>query len=292
MASAPDANKDSYIELKIAINKNLPATPGDKEVSRIIKVKSKGLPEVIQLWTEIPPQKLQLKSVDGTLSEEKDMEEKFRHWDGEAIIILKKPYVNDIVPFAGLPDPPGWQVRVSVCKDGAPIISEQKPSAPASQNPNPSTSISIPISIFNVEQKKPSPPEHKEGFNDSKQPVTETESNKTEEAETALRVNILLSFDGNKYIVFPYHRWPAHIHPKEYINTIYKDICDDNQESIKYLILKRYIQTPRLSLDEIHEGEWMLPVFINDDNQQKQLLTYIKVTIEWITVEPKPADKR
>lgn len=255
---APAANADPYttIELKVTINKNKPATPGDKSTGQIIDTAETITPET-KIWTlkqDVPKSPLRIDNIE--YCEDIKIQEYLTGWDGREIITVSKRHQppDDIVITAGLPDLPRWLAKVSVRDDGIP---------PA----------------------------------------------KTAEEKKRVRVNASLSFDEDNYTIQPFKKWPQELfRQKEYVQDIFKAIQDGNEAQIKELTRQRYIDvsTSRIPVGEIHEGEWLLPVFIGtgqenksedtekkniDETKNRKFLVYVKVIIEFVSDEAKPAAK-
>ncbi len=316
------SNADDYITLSVTINKNLPATPGDKVASRIFKAKPDELPDIIQLWPKPPvfPIWELIKGDELYSGHAETIKNKFITWDGKEDITIYKPHVNDIVSLADLPDQPKWQVIVKVDRDNPPLVSPWEGKNPAPTNSEKANSTQS-ISIANAEQRIASSDEDKKTSKNEALPSQKKDPASDDQEEILIRLNVLLTFDIEKYTIFCSSKWPKvikktkddvkkniyraiydkdydgkSIHqeiPEETVTKykIYKAISENEEDSIKYFVSNRYMSTPRLPLDEITEGEWLLPVYIVGKSDMRELLTYVKVSITWISDEAKTADK-
>jgi hypothetical protein len=312
MADAPIptmVRSDDYITLSVTINKELPATPGDKVASRIFKFEHDGIPESFMLWIEPQEPKEQQESLKwkavnkfGTpLPQTEDLHSVLKNWDGkENIIIQKHVDINDIVPTAHLPDKPKWRVLIKGATEQPPIAKlwEEKKStaAPAPAKPDPEQISLIQIAQAQIAQAQITLarviPPTASGLPNPVVPSTDAPSQNVNKSEPILiRLNAELTFDIEKYVIYGYEKWPngIKITKDEIKKNIYKAISEDDDDAIQYFVSNRYMSTNRLRLDEITEGEWLLPVYIKGESDKKVLLTYIKVKIDWVAGDANPA---
>ncbi len=101
---------------------------------------------------------------------------------------------------------------------------------------------------------------------------------------------------------------------REYIKDIHQVISNNQKAIIDWLIQKKVISYSRrrLPLDNIGEGEWLLPIYVLDrtdpcikqlgellarcvceeiDLSTRQLLEYVKVSIKWTSEGAKATDE-
>ena len=302
------AQNDDYLTLCVSINKDLPATPGDKVASRIFKFKDDGIPESFMLWVEYQEQKenhefLKWKVAKGlgTLLETEDLYSVLMEWNGkEDMIVQKHIDGNNIVPAADLPDKPQWRVLIKVDREQPPIAKpwEEKKSTSATEpvKPNPEQISLIQIAQAQIAEGQITlahvVPPAASGPPNPVVPSPDTLPQNDKKSEPILiRLNAELTFDTEKYAIYGYHKWPKGIKKSkdEIKRIIYKALSKGDGDAIQYFISNRYISTNRLRLDEITEGEWLLPVYIKGESNKKVLLTYIKVKIEWKAEDTKSA---
>lgn len=241
MADTQNNPDESIVEIEVTIDKASPATPGDKFVRKIVNLKTPPPPEY-QFWDEDQKSRqFPITLRNNTVYEKENIMNILSKWDGkEPIVILNR--LHDIVPYAGLIEPPLWQVKTQVSIDEIPLAGKQEDSA-----------------------------------------------------KIPLRVDAFLSFDLNTY-TFPSNSLllKKNKQPKgsDFYMPIYDAICNNKEDVLLKTLNDGFISSSssRLLLSQICEGEWLLPIYVNyvKGVNKKDLLTYIKVTINWGSKEAKP----
>ncbi len=303
MADTQSGNVDSAIEFKVTIDKKSPAIPGDKYISKVLYL-DKAIPDEFKFWNQQDFRKefsvwLKSKKLGKTKIV---LEDEKLNWDGKTLVTIIDPlYDYDIVPYAGLVNPPRWHVKIMIFADGDQLISNAKVAAsntvtksptPASTAVNPTTSLLFlnEISIVNAEVKEQETEEEKS------QEELKHDGGKQSEPNTRnrIRIDAFLSFDKEwEYTVLPLRKWPNEMmdnRKPEYFNDIYQAIIKDDEQKVSRLIQQKIItcEVKRLTLNELTEGEWLLPIYPIKENKDylrgidiKERLTYLKVAIEW-----------
>jgi hypothetical protein len=307
MAGTPGKNNGKNLEdldiiiLKVEVNKQAPATPGDKEYSQIIKVKPESnFVSPISLWTEPADTQKPQSNTNKifVISKKEKTVVDFSTWNGKEPITMVRLHHNDIVPSAGLPDNPKWKVIVNICDDKLPLEpspSQEKNSLNAPENQNLSVSTPGQQSLPGTEElAQPCTEEVK--VTETQNPQTNAGSPQKGDDEARVRVHVLLSFDTEKYTISTDGKWPKDIKQRKIeANNIYIALLNNDEETIKSYIFKRYIHTSRLPLDTIKEGEWLLPIFgicKSDSDTTKGFLAYVKIVIGWKSGADKPGDNQ
>jgi len=107
--------------------------------------------------------------------------------------------------------------------------------------------------------------------------------------ESIVRLNAHLSFDEDQCEVLPYKNWRTKP-PKEktFISDIANNILDCNEVEVNKHARDNYINVTltRIPVGEVEEGEWLLPVFYLGASDNKHLLAYIRVKINYVPQEP------
>ncbi len=263
----PTTAETPIMEFKISINKTSPATPGDKHLSTVINL-DRPIPNGYRLWNQGCPLELESNII---VYEQKEIEEKLSNWDEEEPVTMIK-CLYDIVSYANSVEPPLWHVKTKISSDGIPFMSDQKKS----------TNI------------------------------------------IRTRIDAFLSFDSESYTMLAYNKWPEKIKKEtqqqvekeketttegittqttglpratkgECIKYIYRLISQNEGDRINTLMKNRVIShsAKRLTLDNIGEGEWRLPIHVWDGQKEdtKRLLGYVKVKIDWTSEKAKITDE-
>jgi hypothetical protein len=276
---SPDTPKDNTINFEIIIDKKSPAVPGDKYISKVLSLDEKDSTKYVQLNQENNDKLLSIWYVRSNNKESKWSEndilstsvpgkDKNEMWNGKILVSIIRP-LNDfnLVPCSDFINQPKWNVKIKINKDGISAIDKPKTTGSDMDYPDAKPAITASSANESTPRIEPDSPEHK------------------------IRIDAVLSFDKERiYTVKPLKKWPQKIEylddykKKEiYIYNIYQAIQNRDNQKISRLIDSRVLTctVKRLSLDELKEGEWCLPICPTNSINKDEYLTYVKVKIAY-----------